>query len=595
MADTVDIKHRGSWVRVGAAQINTTVGDLSGNVELIRDWIQRARQQNVQILVFPEMAICGYPPKDLLLKTQFIEEQRRLLETLAPETTGMLVVVGLAIRDRDTYNAAAVMHDGKLLGIARKVGLPNYRVFDEKRYFQRGEFLSAFHTDIADVGVLICEDVWHPEIVSHIAASGVELVVCCSASPFSVGRSRERETMVQCRSQDHSIGFVFCNLVGGQDELIFDGNSLITAPNGRVLARGKAFEEDLVVADIQFEEIHRNRLAAPIQRDIAPGKPLSDEAVRLIASEGETHSFERTVKPPTDPNPFLYTSGQKINPVEDAYKALVLGVRDYVKKNGFKTVVIGLSGGIDSALTATIAVDALGKENVVGVSMPSRYSSDHSKSDAEDLANNLGIQYKQFAIETLYQAYLELFEDEFKDTKPDITEENLQARIRGALLMGLSNKFGHLVLATGNKSELSVGYATLYGDMCGGLAVIGDVPKTMVFQMSRYCNQSSGRIRIPENTINKPPSAELRENQKDTDSLPPYGILDGILYAYIEQDCSVPEIIELGYDPPLVRRIVNLVDKAEYKRRQAAIVLRVTSKAFGSDRRLPVTNKYKSG
>ncbi|MDP8243810.1 MAG: NAD+ synthase [Candidatus Hinthialibacter antarcticus] len=595
MTLTTDIKHQGSWVRVGAAQMNTTVGDIDGNVAIMRQWIQRARKQGVQVLVFPELSICGYPPKDLLLKTQFIEEQRQALETLVPETKGMFVVVGLVVRERDSYNAAAVMHDGKLLGIARKVGLPNYRVFDEKRYFQRGEFLSAFHTDIADVGVLICEDVWHPEIVSQIAASGVELIVCVSASPFSVGRSRERETMIQCRCQDHSVGFVFCNLVGGQDELIFDGNSLIAAPSGRMLSRGKSFEEDLVVADIQFEEIHRNRLAAPIQRDIAPGEPLSREAVRLTVSDGETQSFERTVKPPSDANPFLYAAGQKFNPVEDAYNALVLGVGDYVRKNGFKSVVIGLSGGIDSALTATIAVDALGADNVVGVSMPSRYSSGHSKSDAEDLAKNLGIEYKQFAIETLFQTYLELFEDEFKETKPDITEENLQARIRGALLMALSNKFGHLVLATGNKSELSVGYATLYGDMCGGLAVIGDVPKTLVFQMARYVNQSSGRIRIPENTIDKPPSAELREDQKDTDSLPPYGILDGILYAYIEQDCSVPEIIELGYDPDLVRRIVNLVDKAEHKRRQAAIVLRVTSKAFGSDRRLPVTNKYKSG
>ncbi len=595
MAHITDIKHQGSWVRVGAAQINTTVGAIEGNIELMRRWIADAREKGVQVLVFPEMAVCGYPPKDLLLKTQFIEEQHRALEKLIPETKGMLVVVGLVVRERDTYNAAAVIHDGQLLGVARKVGLPNYRVFDEKRYFQRGEFLSAFHTDIADVGVLICEDVWHPEIVSQIAASGVELIVCCSASPFSVGRSRERETMIQCRCQDHSVGVVFCNLVGGQDELIFDGNSLIAAPSGRILSRGKAFEEQLVVADIQFEEIHRNRLAAPIQRDIAPGEPLAREAVHITASDGETQSFERNVKPPTHANPFLLAPSRNVKPVEDAYQALVLGVRDYVTKNGFQSVVIGLSGGIDSALTATIAVDALGADHVVGVSMPSRYSSDHSKSDAEELANNLGIEYKQFAIESLFQSYLELLSDEFNNTEPDITEENLQARIRGALLMALSNKFGHLVLATGNKSELAVGYATLYGDMCGGLAVIGDVPKTMVFQMARYCNQSSGRIRIPENTIEKPPSAELRPDQKDTDSLPPYGILDGILYAYIEQDCSVPEIIDLGYDADLVRRIVNLVDKAEYKRRQAAIVLRVTSKAFGSDRRLPVTNKYKSG
>lgn len=585
---------RQPWVRAAAAQLNSTVGDLDGNAAAIRDVIHRARSEGVQILTLPEMAICGYPPKDLLLKPQFIKDQRRRLDELVPETKGMIVIVGCVDQDDDTYNAAAVMHDGELVAMARKVGLPNYRVFDEKRYFQRGDYLTAVETDIADLGVLICEDLWHPEIVSHLASSGVELIVCASASPFSVGRPYERETMIRARCQDHAVGFIFSNLVGGQDELIFDGNSAIMAPDGRALARGKAFQEDLVIADIQYAEIQRNRLAVPIQRDVIPGEPLTQESVVIFQSEGETQAH-RPVKTPKPPvfRPFLPPIQPPPTPVQDAYNALVLGVRDYIGKNGFKSVVIGLSGGIDSALTAAIAVDALGPENVRGISMPSRYSSDHSKSDAEKLAENLGIAYKQFSIEDVFGTYLELFKDEFSGLEPDITEENLQARIRGALLMALSNKFGCLVLATGNKSELSVGYATLYGDMCGGLAVIGDVPKTMVFEMARWINDSAGRERIPENTITKPPSAELRENQQDTDSLPPYDILDGILHAYIEKDCSIPEMIELGYDVELVGRVVRLVDRSEYKRRQAAIVLRVTSKAFGSDRRLPVTNKYR--
>ncbi|MGC9328143.1 MAG: NAD+ synthase, partial [Candidatus Hinthialibacter sp.] len=450
--------------------------------------------------------------------------------------------------------------------------------------------------DVADIGVLICEDLWHAETTANIAASGVDLIVCLSASPFSVYRSLERETLIKCRCQDHSVGMVFCNQVGGQDELIFDGRSVIASPQGNILTQGTAFEEDLITADIRFEEIHRGRLAVPMQRDVVLSDIPGREEIHIFTSKGATASIWETAAPfDLSQNPFLPKPVSfEYDPIEDAYQALVLGVRDYIQKNGFRDVVIGLSGGIDSALTAVIAVDAVGSEHVIGVSMPSRFSSDHSKSDAADLARNLEIQYKQFAIEPVFHQYLQLFEDEFKKQKPDITEENLQARIRGNILMALSNKFGCLVLATGNKSELAVGYSTLYGDMCGGLAVIGDVPKTWVYAMSRYRNQAAGKPLIPENTIVKPPSAELRENQYDTDSLPDYDVLDGILHAYIEQDCSIAEIVELGYDAELAQRVVNLVDRAEYKRRQAAIVLRVTSKAFGSDRRLPVTNKYRS-
>ncbi len=585
-----------SFVRVGAAQINTTVGDLRGNTDKIKEWIRKARREEIQILAFPELAICGYPPKDLLLKTQFIADQQQYLDEIIPETAGMLVVVGIVVREGDSYNAAAVIHDGKLLGIARKVGLPNYRVFDEKRYFQRGEFLSVFQTDVANIGVLICEDLWHAETVANMAASGVDLVVCISASPFSVYRGPERETMIRCRCQDHSFGMVFCNQIGGQDELIFDGRSLIVSPQAKVLVQGREFQEDLIVADIRFEDIHRGRLVVPIQRDVEISEIPGREEIHLIASPGQTTSVSHTQQTvDLTRNPFMPQSiSIHYNPVEDAYNALVLGVRDYIEKNGFRDVIIGLSGGIDSALTATIAADALGKERVLGVSMPSRFSSEHSKSDAAELARNLGIRFKQFAIEEVFAQYILLFQDEFKDRKPDITEENLQARIRGSILMALSNKYGAMVLSTGNKSELAVGYATLYGDMCGGLAVIGDVPKTWVYAMCYYRNRIAGKPVIPENTITKPPSAELRENQYDTDSLPEYDILDGILHAYIEQDCSIAEIVEFGYDFDLVTRVVNLVDRAEYKRQQAAIVLRITSKAFGSDRRLPVTNKYRS-
>ncbi len=583
-----------SFVRIAAAQINTTVGDLAGNTRKIIDHIQRAKAEHVQILTFPELAICGYPPKDLLLKTRFISDQMERLDEIIPLTNGLLVVVGLAIREGDSYNAAAVIHDGSLIGVARKVGLPNYHVFDEKRYFARGEFLSVFHLDVANVGVLICEDLWHPETVANMASTGVDLIVGISASPFSVERCIEREILIRSRCQDHTVGMVFCNQIGSQDELIFDGRSMVVTPHGRIVAQGKAFCEDLVIGDIRFEEIHRGRLAVPIQRDTVPTETPGREAVRIIHSDGMTDPPHRSdFSLDISRNPFLPKSIEmKYDPVEDAYNALVLGVRDYVRKNGFENAVIGLSGGIDSALTATIAVDALGSDHVFGVSMPSRFSSEHSKDDAAQLAANLGIGYKQFPIETVFATYLRLFEAEFSERDADITEENLQARIRGNILMALSNKFGYLVLATGNKSELAVGYSTLYGDMCGGLAVIGDVPKTWVYEMARFRNRLAGTALIPENTIRKPPSAELRENQLDADSLPAYDVLDGILHAYIDQDCSVDEIVELGYDGMLTRQIVNLVDRAEYKRRQAAIVLRVTSKAFGSDRRLPVTNKY---
>lgn len=582
-----------NMLRTGAAQINPIVGDLPGNAEMIKQAILKARKEQVQLLALPELALCGYPPKDLLLKPQFITEQHRLLETIIPETKGMIVVMGMVWGDGDSFNAAAVMHDGELVGVAKKVCLPNYRVFDEKRYFERSDHLSAFKTDVANIGVLICEDLWHPETVSNIASAGVDIIVCVSASPFSVSKSIEREIMVKSRCQDHSVPLIFCNQIGGQDELIFDGRSMIVSSTGRIKAQGAAFEQDFITADIHYEEIRRRRLAVPVQRDIIPGDKPGKEPVKIFESSGTTNPLDQKLtKIKTYYNPgsvrFEY------DPISDAYEALVLGIRDYVRKNGFKKVIIGLSGGIDSALTAALACDAIGGDQVLGVSMPSRYSSDHSKSDAEDLAANFGMKYEQYEIENAFQSFITMLKEPFKDTQPDVTEENLQARIRGNIIMALSNKFGYLVLATGNKSELSVGYATLYGDMCGGMAVLGDVPKMWVYRLSEYCNQKHGKEMIPQNTIDKPPSAELREDQLDTDSLPPYDILDEILHAYIELDWSINEITNLGHERELVQRIVNLVDRAEYKRRQAAIVLRVTSKAFGSDRRLPITNKFQS-
>lgn len=590
------MENASSFVRAAAAQINPTLGDLANNTEKIIQRIENARQMGVQILVFPELCICGYPPKDLLLKTQFIDDQIKQLERIIPHTQGMLALVGLVIREGDSYNAAAILHDGQWIGTSRKVNLPNYQVFDEKRYFQASEDLTVISTDHADIGVTICEDIWHPETVAQIASTGVDLIVNLSASPFSINRAIDREIMIKTRCQDHRIGMVFCNQVGAQDELIFDGRSLLVSPQAQIIAQGKAFEEDLVMGDFHFESIHRGRLAVPLQRDHLATGVMERLPVTMLYSEGKTTPNPQPSEEwNVSKNPFAYKPVSfSYNPVEDACHALVLGVRDYMRKNGFKSVILGLSGGIDSALTAAIAVEALGKENVTGVAMPSHYSTEHSKSDAQQLTENLGIDFKLFEIHELFKAYQELFKDEFTGLKEDITEENLQARARGTLLMALSNKFGHLVLATGNKSEMAVGYATLYGDMCGGLAVIADVPKTLVYQISRFINENAGREIIPRNTIEKPPSAELRADQKDTDSLPDYDILDGILHAYIELDYSIAEIIELGYDEETVRRIVRMVDAAEYKRRQAAIILRVTSKAFGSDRRLPVTNKYRS-
>ncbi|MGQ9630172.1 MAG: NAD+ synthase [bacterium] len=585
-------------LRVAAAQVNVTVGDLDGNTQKIIDYIRRAKEEDVDMVCFPELAITGYPPRDLLLKPSFIEANRRHLEAIVEKASEMIVVVGFADGSGDdVYNAAAVIHDGKLLGVQRKFYLPNYGVFDEYRYFQMGMETLIFEIDSIAFGVNICEDIWYPGDPTRIQAlAGARVIANISSSPYHAGKPSFRRNMLSTRASDNVAAIVYTNLVGGQDELIFDGRSMIFDHAGRLIAQGALFEEDFVVADINLRDIARARLTDIRHREEALRIKWEDQKLRRIVSLGSIRpKGKRDAKcsVPLGENPFLPKEEHlSYDPCEEIYSALKLGLRDYVRKNGFKKVVVGLSGGIDSSLVATIAADALGPENVVGVSMPSRISSQGSKDDARALAENLGIEYKTLSIQKIFDAYLETLRDEFAGRPWDIAEENIQARIRGALLMALSNKFGYLVLTTGNKSEVSVGYATLYGDMAGGLAVLSDVPKTLVYKLAEYRNRLAGWDIIPHNCLVKPPSAELRENQKDTDSLPEYPLLDGILNAYVEQDMSAREIVALGYDPETVLDVIRKVDRNEYKRRQAAPGLKITPKAFGLDRRLPITNKY---
>lgn len=581
-------------LRIALAQINTTVGDIDGNTAKVKEYLERAREQQADIVLFPELTLAGYPPEDLLLKPGFTAANRAALENILPRTNGLTTVVGFVDRQGDIYNAAAVLHDGQLAGIYHKTLLPNYAVFDEDRYFAEGDTPLIFRLPLVGAGetsetitfgVSICEDIWYPAGPPEMqAAVGADILFNISASPYQSGKIQSRERMLATRAADNVAIVAFCNLIGGQDELVFDGSSVIFDERGNMLARAASFEEDLVVADVNVGNVFRQRLRDPRGRKDGLAERYNHlfDPVQLTPAK-----FENTARPPLPPH--LQPLSE---PTAEIYKALVLGTRDYVHKNGFSKVTMGLSGGIDSSLTAVIAVDALGADNVIGVLMPSRYSSDHSKSDAAEMAEALGIRYEIIAIEPAYQGYLEMLEAAFADTEPNVAEENLQSRTRGNTLMALSNKFGWLVLTTGNKSEMAVGYATIYGDMAGGFAVIKDVPKTLVYDLCRYRNEAIGAV-IPENVLTKPPSAELRPDQKDTDSLPEYDILDGILAAYIEREYSISEIIALGYDGATVRHIVRLVDLNEYKRRQAPPGPKVTSKAFGKDRRLPITNRYR--
>jgi len=573
-------------IRVGIAQINSTVGDLTGNTKKIMESIDQAKSLGVDLLTFPELAITGYPPEDLLLKPQFIKQNRESLNKIIEHSSGIVVVVGYVDSDSDIYNAAAILCDKKLVGVYHKFYLPNYGVFDENRYFQMGKECPVFIIYGIGIGVTICEDMWYeagPALVQTYAGAGV--LINISASPYHAGKGLFRERMLATRASDSAAIVVHNNLVGGQDELIFDGNSLIINEKGEIVARGKQFEEDFLVADLDMESVFRSQLRDPRRRKETPWiKEKLEKATKIeISSE-----YPAIVKPPLPPRHV-----NRLDELAEIYQALVLGTRDYVHKNGFEKVVIGLSGGVDSSLVAAIAVDALGAENVIGVSMPSRYSSPNSKSDAEALARNLGIEFKVIPIEKAFAAYLETLAEPFKDTDPDVTEENIQARIRGNLLFALSNKFGWLVLACSNKSETAMGYTTLYGDMSGGLIPLKDVPKTMVFELAKYKNGQAGNEVIPSSVLNKAPSAELRPNQKDTDTLPPYEVLDPILKAYVEDDVTVDQIIAMGFDRDTVTRVARLVDRNEYKRRQAAPGIKITPRDFGRDRRLPITSQFR--
>ena len=578
-------------LRIALAQINTTVGDLQGNATKIEQNLARAKEHQANLVLFPELTLAGYPPEDLLLKPGFAAANRRALQSLLPYTQGLTAIVGFVDRLDDVYNAAAVLHDGELVGIYHKALLPNYAVFDEDRYFAEGDTPILFTLSnpsadrVACFGVSVCEDIWYPAGPPEAqAAAGAELLLNISASPYQSGKIQSRERMLATRAADNVAIVAFCNLVGGQDELIFDGSSLIIDERGNVIARGKSFEEDFILADLNIGNVFRQRLRDPRHR--------KDSLTEIYADAFERVSLVSTVDT-SPPEPLASIPlASPLDPVAEVYNALVLGTGDYVRKNGFSKVVIGLSGGIDSSLVAAIAADALGPENVTGILMPSRYSSDHSKSDAAELVEHLGISSMTIAIEPVHQAYLDILAEAFARTESGIAEENLQSRTRGNVLMALSNKFGWIVLTTGNKSEMAVGYATIYGDMAGGFAVIKDVPKTLVYKLCRYRNEQIGYA-IPDNILTKPPSAELRPDQKDTDSLPEYDILDSILAAYIEDEYSLDEIVTLGYDEETIRRIIRLVDLNEYKRRQAPPGPKITSKAFGKDRRLPITNRYR--
>lgn len=541
-------------MRIAIAQINAIVGDISANEKKIIDFARRAKKMQVDCVVFPEMAICGYPPEDLLLKEHFVDKNVAALKRIAKKITGFSAIIGFVDQEKRSqlYNAAAFIENGKVVGVYHKESLPNYGVFDEKRYFQKGSKAVRYFCGNTPFSMNICEDIWTESKSAHATSKHIELLINISCSPFDWGKLKKRERLLKQRAKDLGVYICYANLVGGQDELVFDGGSMIVSSDGKVIASAKQFEEDLLIVDLPLKSSRK-------------AEPKMEIVKRLH---------------------------QKKSSLEQIYHALVLGTQDYVKKNGFQKVLIGLSGGIDSALVAALAVKAVGADNVVCVSMPSKYSSAGTKSDARKLAANLKVDFKEIPIEAVVGAYQHVLADEFKGLKSDATEENIQARARGNILMALSNKFGWLVLTTGNKSEFAVGYCTLYGDMSGGFAVIKDVPKTKVYELSCFMNEM-GLTKIPQSIIDRPPSAELRPGQKDQDSLPEYAVLDQILDGYVERHQSLQQIARRVRKKDVIADVINKVDKSEYKRRQAPPGIKITERAFGKDWRLPITNKYK--
>ena len=588
-------------VRLALAQVNLTVGDLAGNTARMLDYMDRARESGADLVAFPELATTGYPPEDLVFKKSFVEGNVAAMEEVVASSQGIGVVLGF-VRPIDyddkgagIANSAAIGFDGRLVDTYDKIFLPNYGVFDEERYFQKGNVCPVYDFGGIRIGVNICEDIWYPVGPAQVQRlAGAELIVNINASPFHAGKSTyRRDSIVGSRAADHAMFVAYLNTVGGQDELVFDGNSMICDPQGEVVTRGPAFSESLILAEIDLDAV------PPI------GIPNSGETFKdTFASVGVPKTLIvpgwDQVRQLSGERPALPAKQDCSEPdeVEEIYRALVMGTRDYLHKSGFHKAIVGLSGGIDSALTAVVAADALGPENVLGITMPSRYSSGGSVDDSDELARNLGVEFWEIPIEPAHIAFTDMLDERFADTEPNVAEENVQARIRGNVLMTVSNKFGWIVLTTGNKSEMAMGYATLYGDMAGGFAVLKDVHKMTVYALSRWRN-SHGRLFesrddvIPLAIIDKPPSAELREGQLDEDSLPPYDVLDPVIQAYVEDDRSYAEMVQMGFGPEVVRQVITAVDRNEYKRRQAPPGVKITPRAFGRDRRLPIVNRYR--
>jgi NAD+ synthase (glutamine-hydrolysing) len=570
-------------MRLALAQINTTVGDLEGNRERILQGIAEAKSADADLVLFPELAITGYPPEDLLLRPGFVRAAEESLHEVAREALGIAALVGFPHFEHDLFNACAVCVGGEVKAIYHKRFLPNYGVFDEDRYFAPARDLILLEHGETLIGPTICEDLWQPgPPATDLALAGAQLIANISASPFHLGRDREREEMFATRARDNSCLIAFCNAVGGQDELIFDGHSFVLDEEGQVLARAPGFEEALLVVDVEPVEAVGRRLRDVRRRALARDRGTVPEATAVAI--GSSHGAREAAHPVVAP---------RLEELEQMRHALELGLRDYVDKNRFDEVTIAVSGGIDSAVTAALAVEALGSKRVHLVSMPSRFSSCETQRDARRLAESLGAEFRELPIDDVVASAEQTLAESFGGRERDLTEENLQARIRGVLLMALSNKFGWLVVTTGNKSELSVGYATLYGDMAGGFALLKDVFKTDVFRLAGHLNARAGRELIPVSIIDRPPTAELRENQLDEDSLPPYAELDRVLEAYVEHDRTAEELSADGFDPEVVERAVALIDRAEYKRRQAPPGVRLTPKAFGRDRRTPITNRWR--
>ena len=573
-------------MRLALAQINSVVGDLTGNKQRVLERLDEAKEQNVDVVLFPELIVTGYPPEDLLLRPGFVSAAERTLEEIARSCRGIAALIGTPYFDRDLYNACAVCAAGEVKAMYRKRFLPNYGVFDEDRYFAPGRDLILLELGKTLIGPNVCEDMWQPgPPATELALAGAELLANISASPYHVGKEREREEMFITRARDNSCFVAFCNAVGGQDELIFDGHSCVIDDEGNVLARAPGFEEALLIVDVDPKEV--------------VGRRLRDIRRRALARERETPPPVTVVHIGTEHPP---ANGKRATggvvpfaeELEQMRLALELGLGDYVDKNGFRDgVVVGVSGGIDSALTAALAAEALGSERVHCVSMPSRYTSEGTRSDARRLAENLGCPFVELPIGDVVEAFDQTLAEPFAGREPDLAEENIQARARGVLLMALSNKFGWMLVATGNKSELSVGYATLYGDMAGGFALLKDVYKTDVFRLARYLNERAGKELVPQSIIDRAPSAELRDNQLDQDSLPPYPELDKVLEQYVEHDRTLEELSEDGFDKEVVERAVSMIDRAEYKRRQAPPGVKLRPKAFGRDRRTPITNRWR--